>query len=310
VPLFKRGQGDSTPGPSWAQPLSQDQTDEFVEAVGDELERRGLPYELGEGTVRVQRAGEWSDFGLSNLAQLCHAIGRREWRGAIGEHFDNLFAAADDEARVEELARDFEGIRPLLKVRLFASANLGGMDPQPPVSWELAPGLTAAFVYDLPTSVRSAGESHVEAWGKSREELLTVAIANLRRDDVETRPIGEGACGPIACFADHFFAASHAFLLGERLPPEAGGSAVFAVPHRHALLYAPLVDMDIVNAVNRLIPTAVSLFQQGPGSISPGLYWWRDGSVTLLPSELDGGNVRFFPPDEFVQALNLLAERA
>src|SRR5690606_17545092 len=102
----------------------------------------------------------------------------------------------------------------------------------------------------------------------------------------------------------------HAFLLGERLPAEANGNAVFAVPHRHALLYAPMTDMGVVESINRLIVTGVSMFQQGPGSISPGLYWWRSGSISLLPAQLDGGNVQFAPPDEFVAVLNGLSAPA
>jgi hypothetical protein len=117
---------------------------------------------------------------------------------------------------------------------------------------------------------------------------------------------GEGASAPIACFADHFFAASHALLLAERIPPAAKGSAVFTVPHRHALLYAPMADMGVVESINRLIPTTAAMFQDGPGSISPGLYWWRDGDVSLLPSHFDGGTAHFAPPDEFVQALETL----
>jgi hypothetical protein len=310
VGFFKRGREEATPGPGWAAPLSEDQTTAFLAAVGDQLERRGLPHEVGEGTVRVERGGEWSEYGLSNLAQLCHAVGEREWPGAIGEHFDNLFAAADDEARVQELARDFERIRSLLKVRLYPGASLGGMDPAPPASWELAPGLTAAFVYDLPTTVRSASPTEVEAWGKNRDELLSAARDNVRSDAVEEKALAQGASAPIACVADHFFAASHAFLLGERLPPEARGSAIFSVPQRHALLYAPLVDLGIVESINRLIAIAGPMFEQGPGSISPGLYWWREGSVTLLPSQFDGSNIQFMPPDDFVQALNALPEPA
>jgi len=310
VGFFKRSREQATPGPSWAAPLSEDDTTTFLATVGAQLERRGLPHEVGEGTVRVERGGEWSEYGLSNLAQLCHAVDEREWPGTIGEHFDNLFAAADDESRVEELARSFEGIRSVFKVRLYPGASLGGMDPRPPSSWELAPGLTAVFVYDLPTTVQSASETHVESWGKSRDELLSAALENVRADAVEVKPLAEGASAPVACVADHFFAASHALLLGERLPPQAKGSAVFAVPNRHALLYAPLVDLGIVESINRLIPIAGSMFEQGPGSISPSLYWWREGAVTLLPSRLDGSNVQFMPPDDFVQALNALPEAA
>ena len=82
---------------------------------------------------------------------------------------------------------------------------------------------------------------------------------------------------------------------------------MFSVPHRHALLYAPLVDLGVVESINNLIAMGASLFQQGPGSISPALYWWRGPtSVTILPSQVDGNNVQFAPPDDFVQVLNSL----
>jgi len=64
--------------------------------------------------------------------------------------------------------------------------------------------------------------------------------------------------------------------------------------------------MGVVESIQRLIVTAASMFEQGPGSISPSLYWWRNGTVTLLPSHIDGRNIQFVPPDEFVQALETL----
>jgi hypothetical protein len=286
--------------------MSQDEAAAFLDAVGRELQQRGLPHELGEGVVRLEQGGEWSDFGLSNLAQFCHHVGRASWQPAIASHFESLFTAEQAEAQLAELARDFDGIRSLLKLRLYADADGGGIDPTPPVSWELAPGLTGAFVYDLPTTVRSVGATDMEAWGKSYDQLLAVALENVRADPVESKPIAEGPSAPIACFADHFFAASHALLLGERLPSAARGSAVFAVPHRHALLYAPMADMSVVESINRLIPTTAAMFQDGPGSISPSLFWWRDGDVSLLPSHFDGGTARFAPTDDFLQALETL----
>jgi hypothetical protein len=289
--------------------LSADDT-ALLDTVARDLTRRGLAHEIDDGRVRLAGRGENEYFGLSNLAQLCHMVGRAEWETTIAGHFDNLLAAEDAERELEAIVEDFEAIRALLKVRLYSDASMGGLEAAPPASWAVAPGLTATFVFDLPTTVRTASPTHVESWGKSRDELLDVALGNVRTDPVEAQAMSVSASGPVACFADHFFAASHALLLAERLPPSARGSAVFAVPHRHALLYAPVVDLGVVDAINRLIPTAVSMFRQGPGSISPGLYWWRESSVTLLPSEFDGRNVNFAPPDEFVEALNVLPSPA
>jgi hypothetical protein len=304
--FFRRSRGEAEPGPEWALPMSGPETAAFLEDVGRDFERRGLPHEVGEGIVRVERAGETHEFGLTNLAQLCHLSDRKDWQEAIATHFDNMLEAVDAEAELDEQARDFERVRTLLKVRLYPGPSLQGLTPEPPVSWEVAPGVTGVFVYDLPTTVRTVSKGHIEAWGKGHAELLDVGLANVRNDEVESKPLAEGASAPVVCFADHFFAASHALLLGERLPPEAGRMAVFAVPHRHALLYAPLVDLGVVESINRLIVTAVSLFNEGPGSISPAIYWWRDGAVKLLPSEIEDRNVQFFPPDDFVEILNAL----
>ncbi len=224
------GGGDepaSAPGPAWAEPMRRDEADAFLAAVDAELTNRGLAHTMSEGQVRIERHGQSNDYGLSNLAQVCHQVGRGRWSEAIGEHFDNLFAATDADAAMRERARDFEAIRSILKVRLYAGASLGGTQPNPPASWELAAGLTAAFVYDLPTTVSTANADQVSGWGRDHEQLLAVALDNVRADPVETQAMG----AVTAAVGDHFFAASHALLLAERLPPEAGGQAVFAVPH-------------------------------------------------------------------------------
>jgi hypothetical protein len=300
------GGGESPePGPDWARPMSGAEAIAFLEAVGTDIERRALPFAIGEGVVRIQRGGESRDYGLTNLAQVCHRVGRNEWTRTIAGHFDSMLAAEDAQAQLDERARDFESIRSILKVRFFPDASVGGIYPERPASWQVAPGLVASFVYDLPTTVASVNASHIAGWGRGHDELLHVAIENVRGDTIDPRPIADdGPSSAMAGVADHFFVASHAFLLGEYLPAGATHGAVFSVPHRHALLYAPILDLGVAQSINRLIVSGGSLFNQGPGSISPNLYWWRAGSVSLLPAEVDERRVQFAPPDEFVQILN------
>jgi hypothetical protein len=301
------GGGGRVAGPSWAAPMSDAEAAALLEAVGRDMDGRGLVFETGDGFVRVNRGDGPHDYGLTNLAQICHGTARTAWAEQIGNHFDLLIAAEDAAAQLDSQAQNFEAVRSILKVRLYPPGYLGGIDPQRPASWQVAPGLVAAFVYDLPTSVSSVDPEHVAGWGLSHDELLAVAMENVRSDDVEAERIADdGPSSTIGCFADHFFAASHALLLDERLPPQAEFGAVFGVPQRHALLYAPILDVGIVPSINRLIVTSASLFNQGPGSITQSVYWWRQGSVILLPAEFDGRNVAFAPPEEFVDVLNRL----
>ena len=147
------GQEAEGSGPDWAHPMSADDAAAFLEAVGEEIERRGLTFSIGDGVVRIERDGGSSDYGLTNLAQVCHQVGRGSWASTISDHFENLFAAEAAQARVEEEGHDLEAVRSMLKIRLYPAPSLGGMEPQEPASWDLAPGLVAAFVYDLPTTV-------------------------------------------------------------------------------------------------------------------------------------------------------------
>jgi hypothetical protein len=306
---MKRLFGGKSAGPGWATPMDAREADELVEAVRADLLRRGLAATVADGLVTVEVEGEGEDqrFGLSNLAQLCHLLPASQWAETIAGHFDSLLAAQATQVELESMATDFERVRDLLKVRIYGDERIGGVAPEPPASWHLADGLTAVFVYDLPATVASVPAGHVRSWPLSHEELLAVALENVRREPVTQQPMdGSGPSAPQAIVGDHFFVASHAWLIPDKLPADARDGAVFAVPHRHALLFAPIVDIGIVDAINRLIVTGVSLYQQGPGSISPGLYWWRAGTISMLPSSFDGRNVTFAPPEAFVAVLNRL----
>ncbi len=46
---------------------------------------------------------------------------------------------------------------------------------------------------------------------------------------------------------------------------------------------------------------------QGPGSLGADIYWLRAGTFLRLPIEVQGKQLAFTPPQEFVDMLNALA---
>jgi hypothetical protein len=166
-----------------------------------------------------------------------------------------------------------------------------------------AEGLIETLVYDLPGSVRTVPPDHVRKWGMSPEELFRLGLANVKAEPPPAKQIfdvGKGAAIQ-ALVGDSFFTASHALFLEEHLAPPPPFGALVAVPHRHAVLYHPIENMRVIGAVNSMIPIAFGMYQEGPGSLSPGLYWWREGSLTLLPSKVSAQSISFSPPDVFVK---------
>ena len=107
---------------------------------------------------------------------------------------------------------------------------------------------------------------------------------------------------------DSFYVATRALYLGELL--DGAQHAVFAIPNRHVLLWHPITDLSVATAMLPMYQVTLGMFRDGPGSISDQLYWWRDGDIVHLPHRMDGRRAAFAPPDEFVELLNGLTERA
>lgn len=306
--------GGGERAPEWAAPLDADGHRAFMAALDAELRGRGREYRIENGFVVADLdapgMGPGTQLGLTNLTQLCAALPRQQWPKAIRDHFDNLVRAARDEAELDSMATDFERIRHLLKVRLFSADQLGGIPMDPPARWEVAPGIVAALVYDLPTTVRTVSPAHVAAWPQVQAELVGVGLDNVRRDPVQRQTVPlEGGGAIEALTGDHFFVASHALMVTDHVSEADGHGTLVAIPTRHAVLFHAIRDASVVRAVNTLIVVANGMFRQGPGSISPSLFWWRGGTFSMLPSAVDEKGVQFAPPESFVEVLNEVAGR-
>ena len=80
------------------------------------------------------------------------------------------------------------------------------------------------------------------------------------------------------------------------------------MPSRDALVCYPIEDSNVIRAMSGLIPIAQALYKQGPGPVSANLYW-RDGERYIsIPYEVTDAQVSVFPPDEFLEMLNQIAE--
>jgi hypothetical protein len=69
------------------------------------------------------------------------------------------------------------------------------------------------------------------------------------------------------------------------------------------ILVHPLLDLSAVKAVHHMIAMIRRFHDEGPGSLSRHLYWWRNGALRWLPSRVEDDGIQFFPPDDFVRAL-------
>jgi hypothetical protein len=297
--------------PHWASFFAPNAWAMFVAAVANDLRARGLGHRIDaeEGCVHIDAHGERGPHvaGLTNLAQACHANDPSRWAHIVHGHFDTLFDPSDGVA-AEAIAADWSRAQGFVKLRLYRP---DGLPPEASiVAWPMAAGLLAVVTLDMPSTVVTVRKEDRARWPVDDGALYRRALDNVRADGrltISTNDIGDGASIQLIG-SQSFFAASHVLFLEDYLGGPMPYGALVAVPHRHCVLFHPIVDMRVIKAVNTMIPVAAGMFHEGPGSITSQLFWWRSpGAFLHLPSNLVDRTIQFYPPAEFVTLLNSLA---
>ncbi|MFK0047957.1 hypothetical protein ACIQU4_28490 [Streptomyces sp. NPDC090741] len=177
----------------------------------------------------------------------------------------------------------------------------------------LAPDLLAGIALDTPDNVRVLSDRDVALfeWGA----LVSAARANLLAEpaDYDTIGLPGGAVLHILGHPESVFAASKALVFEEAVAA-AGGPDVPAegvlltVPNRHNLVFYPLADSHVGEAVNALAQFGQGAYEDGPGPISPRVFWWRAGelaSITAFNPQTRTMSIE--PPDELMTIMRRLA---
>jgi hypothetical protein len=288
--------------PGWAKFLTEEEWRAFALALTAELDRRSVAYRVDEGVMWARWGSEEDEaLGLTNLAQLCRAAGIETFPVVISSHFDALIAGRGDRELAGQLGADLTAARPHIKMRLYSRDTFSGGSEQF-ILRDVADDLTAVLCYDLPSNVVTVTADSINKWGVERDELYYQALANQRRTErgpVEDIDVGGAVIK--AMTGESFFVASNLLLLSDFMPADVPFGALAAVPNRHTAL----------RAIDAMVVMASNLCAEGPGSISPNLFWWRDGVIRTLPTRETEEHYEFVPPDDFVnEVLEALAERA
>jgi hypothetical protein len=151
--------------PAWANFFDDDAFGAFVAEVERDLARRGhAVIEDGVADLEID-GGDRHRLGLQNLAQLCNQVERDDWPELVREHFDRVILSTHTHD-LDALGHDFEAVKPLLKVRLYARESLGELETNT-VHRPMGEELVAVLVYDLPDAVATVPVEAPQGWPAS-----------------------------------------------------------------------------------------------------------------------------------------------
>lgn len=311
--------------PDWALPLgSVDRLNRFEFEVLGFFAAHGMEVVMADGvvtpsgvTARGMREQQW---GLGNLLQVCARGPEARWPEMIRSHFTTLLNAQRAAQETELESIDYSMVADRLAVRLWEEDALGGATGAGGsaaigrmVRREDIPGLLTVLSMDMPQAVRTVPGPEADLWGRSHEELFARAIANLERmtdPKIEAHEIGDGGT-VVSMLGESHFIASLALTI-ERFPELIGKHGVFiGLPTRHVLLAAPFGGVDALKSLQHLILITQKWYGDGPGSLSPRVWWcrvengapmWRE-----IRCEVDGQMLNVTPPEELVELLEELS---
>jgi hypothetical protein len=306
MPLFGRSKPTVPDGPP-------DETFAFF-TVGQaarfrDLARQGFAEAGLEVTVQADHMVDDSGrvFGLGNLAAQCHNAlkGEREWREITATHAASIVRGMDAPDPFDTMSRD--ELLASTYLRLTPTADLAPIRAS--YAREVVDGISEVLNVDLPETVRTYLDEHVEQWGPL-EQLRTAGLANLRRvpiDEHQRLAAPQGAALDVV-MGDSVFTASRLIVLDELLSElgvtDVVENGVFVVaPFRHQLAFHAIRDVSAVAAVEALALFARLGYEDSAGPLSPDVFWWRRGDLRRITEHGPDG-VQVYADDDLTEVLD------
>ncbi len=305
---------DDHPVPGWARQLGRQGYHAFLSLIEGYFRNRDISIEIDqdEGLVRPDSGTQAlsSVLGLQNIAQACRQADRDEWRELIAAHFDSIFDATGDDNAFEIDMSDFARLKERLRARLYP-VDITNHTAE--IVQRAGPeGTLEVLALDLPTTVRTVSRAEAEVWRLDPEDLLDIGRQNLRASRILAEtvfPLEQGTRLKVLT-GDSYYAASHALFLDAYLRHDLPHGVLVGIPKRDMLLMHEIRDMGLMEAVTAMLQLIVGMHHDGPGSLSPCLYWYHDGEFTVIPYEMDDDTLTLVPPEAFVELMDELAESA
>lgn len=302
----KKSRGENGP-PQWANFFTKEEYDQFIGLIYDYFAQHDVEFEIEDGVALLKEPHRgYDNFGLINLGQTCKLSSPEEWESNVADFFRSMERTHEFEQEFDSKLSDFEFIRPFIALRIYNAGFMDGIGQENFIFRHVTEQVVAMLVFDLPDSIKNISPETAEPWGKTHDELFTLGYENCRENypfTVEKETFGESDFW--LNHADHFFAPNIVLSLQDENKDLLGThGALVGLPHRHVTFIYPIENLQVMDAIHTLIPVIYRMYEEGPGSISNELYWYKDGQLHNLPYELTEEELNFAPPEDFFNLLN------
>ncbi|MDP3984401.1 MAG: hypothetical protein Q8Q52_05250 [Acidimicrobiia bacterium] len=210
-----------------------------------------------------------ASFGLVNLAQSLDIVPEEEWPERVGDWINRLV-----QTRPTELP-DYQQAAARLRIRLAADASQPGWA----VHRRICDGLDEMLMLRNDVGCETVNEEQLASWGQPPERVWADARQHTIWDEARERRLLARGRTRVVWVRNSFFASSVLLSLDHLLRPKNPHGALAMVPCRDALLYVEMDDAEVVHDAAAMMEIGSQWYVDGPGSISPDVFWYRPGGL-------------------------------
>lgn len=297
--------------PDWAGHFANtDDLHEFEMLVDAYFRKRGELVVVEDGAAtRFEADGKTqrNQYGLSKLSRVCLLHEKWEWAGMVASHFDTLERASrlNDDARTR--MRGYAWCESRLVTRMAVLDD-------PTILETLVhrvdfAGTVTYVAVDMGESFMSVRPDLTAEWPGGPDDWFAAAERNARRlapAEVLRQELDGGLTLHLIRSEGH----SHAWARAIHEFPEIVGAfgAIVSIPTATTILSMPVDGFDVVERLQAFFAITAGLERDGPESISPVVYWLKDGRWHAFGITAEADGVHVTPPEEFVALLDSLAD--
>jgi hypothetical protein len=305
--LFKRNK-DKTEIPEWASFFNANEYRKFIAAVENYFYSKNVTYTFGDGVINTgPNEFGFGVLGLVNVAQVCKQNEQSDYTQTIKEHFDCLIRADLFDKEFKQIVHNYEQVKQYIGTRLYSTDLFLQVEKEKIFGIGFAGDVFKTLIFDLPDSISWITPDQADKWNKSLDELFETGIQNIRNKyqfDISLQEFGGFNIWFVQ--GDHFFTPNIVFDLNNHQKLIGSKGSLIGIPHRHAVIIYPIENIEVVKAINALIPAVNRMNEEGPGSISNNLIWYNACGFENLPYKIEESKIQFYPPESFVTMLNTL----
>jgi hypothetical protein len=253
----------------------------------------------GVNVIAPDRDGE-QYLGLANLYRRAKAAEKAEWPQMIREFLGHVTGAISGPKIPDDLTTVADQLRPRLGKPFGREGRAypwGVMLPGTPLEINL--------VIDFPHTMAYVSDDMLAKTGKAGEDLLDLALANLKADTAED--FFERVSDELDIYVGHTgdgYDAARALLIEDLLPESPAGFWV-AIPSREELAVWP-VSFDALSKIHVIKMFARDNFREHAYPVTDEVFWLWQGTWHPFGIKIDEHNVTVSPPDEFLEVLKEL----